>query len=248
MAKKRLTKAEIEYNKQVRRIKNFIRKATNRGYRFEGNVIPERPKRVTQASVNKLKKITPQKLYEKATALSEKLGKVITGLERRKEERKESAKKSAQTRRENLRRAEQNEKDFEKKKRKELEDSRKRMAQKPDIELFTEARQTMQTIRGLIVDIDRAHREASKRLNRLLDNEIATYGEEAVLRSIANSQGKALQTAEIVVMYGAGDSRHEQAIVTLEEIIRGTILSGKELKEISEAIDMEQDEDGDFYE
>lgn len=68
MAKKRhkQTQAERDYSKQVRRIKQFIRRAEKRGYQFDEDVIPQRPKRITQASVRKLAKLTPEKLYQKA--------------------------------------------------------------------------------------------------------------------------------------------------------------------------------------
>ena len=67
MAKRRKqTPAERAYSKQVKRIKQFISRAEKRGYQFSENVLPQRPKRVTQASVRKLAKLTPEKLYQKA--------------------------------------------------------------------------------------------------------------------------------------------------------------------------------------
>ena len=67
MAKRRKqTPAERAYSKQVKRIKQFIRRAEKRGYQFSEDVLPQRPKRVTQASVRKLAKLTPDKLYQKA--------------------------------------------------------------------------------------------------------------------------------------------------------------------------------------
>lgn len=67
MAKKiNKSPVEQEYYKQVKRIKSFISRVEKRGYIFEEKVIPVKPKRVTQASVRKLKKLTPQQLYKKA--------------------------------------------------------------------------------------------------------------------------------------------------------------------------------------
>lgn len=67
MAKRRKqTQTEKEYNKQLRRIKRFIANAEKRGYQFKENVIPNKPSRVTKASVKKLQKITPDVLYKKA--------------------------------------------------------------------------------------------------------------------------------------------------------------------------------------
>ena len=87
-----------EYNKELKRIKQFIRRATKRGYIFEENAIPQKPQRITSSSVNKLKKITPTTLYEKAKFVDTKQGKTIKGTEARKQERRTSALKAAQTR------------------------------------------------------------------------------------------------------------------------------------------------------
>jgi hypothetical protein len=67
MAKKhKQTPTERAYSKQVRRIKQFISRAEKRGFHFNENVLPKRPKRITQGSVRKLAKLTPDKLYKKA--------------------------------------------------------------------------------------------------------------------------------------------------------------------------------------
>lgn len=101
MAKKRkLTEAEKLYSKQLKRIKQFIRRAEKRGFIFEEDVIPQRPKKVTKASVRKLEKLTPEKLYKKSLYLDVSTGEIEESQKRRKEERKQSAKKAAKTRKE----------------------------------------------------------------------------------------------------------------------------------------------------
>lgn len=71
---------EQEYNKQLKRVKSFIRRAEKKGFVFSENVVPSRPKRITQASVRKLEKLTPNKLYQKAKYVSEATyGEVISG-------------------------------------------------------------------------------------------------------------------------------------------------------------------------
>lgn len=101
MAKRRKqTEAEKQYSKQLKRIKQFIRRAEKRGFLFEENVIPQKPKKVTKASVRKLEKLTPEKLYKKALYLEEATGEIEEAQKRRKEERKQSAKKAAKTRKE----------------------------------------------------------------------------------------------------------------------------------------------------
>lgn len=87
-----------QYEKQLRRIKRFVRQATKRGYDFPDTAIPKRPKTITEASVRKAASLTPDVLYKKAT-YTKNTGEVITGLEGRKHERQQAAIKAAETRR-----------------------------------------------------------------------------------------------------------------------------------------------------
>lgn len=99
MAKKRKqTEAEKLYSKQLKRIKQFIRRAEKRGFVFEEDIIPQKPKKVTKASVRKLEKLTPEKLYKKSLYLEESTGEIEEAQKRRKEERKQSARKAVKTR------------------------------------------------------------------------------------------------------------------------------------------------------
>ena len=100
MAKRhKQTPAERAYSKQVRRIKQFIRRAEKRGYQFNENALPKKPKRVTQASVQKLAKLTPDKLYKKAVygGLAT-MGEIVPATKGLKLERSLRAKKAVQTR------------------------------------------------------------------------------------------------------------------------------------------------------
>lgn len=100
MAKRRKqTPAERDYSKQVKRIKQFISRAEKRGYQFSEDVLPQRPKRVTQASVRKLAKLTPEKLYQKAVygGLASE-GEIVPASEGVKLERSLRAKKAQETR------------------------------------------------------------------------------------------------------------------------------------------------------
>lgn len=100
MAKRvKKTPAERAYSKQVKRIKQFISRAEKRGYQFSEDALPQRPKRVTQASVRKLAKLTPEKLYKKAVygGLASE-GEIVPATEGLKLERSLRAKKSAETR------------------------------------------------------------------------------------------------------------------------------------------------------
>lgn len=97
--KSKQTPNQRAYAKQVKRIKQFIRRAEKRGYQFSENVLPQQPKMVTQASIRKLAQLTPEKLYKKAVYGGEASGgEILKGTEGIKLERKVRAQKAAQTR------------------------------------------------------------------------------------------------------------------------------------------------------
>ena len=97
--KSKQTPNQRAYAKQVKRIRQFIRRAEKRGYQFTENVLPKTPKRVTQASIRKLAQLTPEKLYQKAVYGGEaSFGEIVKGVEGIKLERKLRARKAAQTR------------------------------------------------------------------------------------------------------------------------------------------------------
>lgn len=95
---KKPTPNEIAYKKELRRLQAFIRRAQKRGYSFYGYSLPEKPKRVTKKSVDKLKAITPKILYEKSTYYDIISDTRITGTEAQKLIRSRAAKKAAETR------------------------------------------------------------------------------------------------------------------------------------------------------
>ena len=101
MKKNKLTKNQIAFKKQVTRIKNFIRRATKRGYEFSDTVIPTMPKRVTKKSIEKIKNIKPKDLYSKASYLDKSTGEMVSGSIGRKIERNLSSQKAKETRKNN---------------------------------------------------------------------------------------------------------------------------------------------------
>lgn len=86
------------YRKERRRVQQFIRRASKRGYVFEDDILPQIPKRITPASIRRLERLTPDKLYKRAIKLDYETGEVIPGQVGRDIERSQAAKKAAQTR------------------------------------------------------------------------------------------------------------------------------------------------------
>ena len=101
MKKNKLTKNQIAFKKQLTRIKNFIRRATKRGYEFSDDIIPTMPKRVTTKSIEKIKNIKPKDLYSKASYLDKSTGEMVSGSTGRKIERNLSTQKAKETRKNN---------------------------------------------------------------------------------------------------------------------------------------------------
>lgn len=88
-----------EYRRERRRIQQFINRAEKRGYVFDFEM-PDIPKTITRASVNRLKRITPEKLYKKSVYGGEATeGEIISGVEGRKQERVLAGQRAAETRR-----------------------------------------------------------------------------------------------------------------------------------------------------
>lgn len=93
------TQLQIAYQKERRRIQQFVRRAEKRGYEFNKNVVPQMPKRVTQKSLEKIRQLKPAELYKQASYGGEAtFGEIVTGTEGKKAERKASAIKAAETR------------------------------------------------------------------------------------------------------------------------------------------------------
>lgn len=90
------------YAKERARVKSFVSRAEKRGYSFPESVIPSIPKRKTEASIRKLKKLTKEVLYEKATYGGEAtFGEIVSGKEGLKAEYKLRAKRASETRKAN---------------------------------------------------------------------------------------------------------------------------------------------------
>lgn len=92
MAKLKATRPQYlkEALKQEKRIKSFIKRATQRGYMFPENVMPKRPETINKAYVEKLKETTPPSLYKQAQYVEPTTGEVVSGYEGRKSERRKA--------------------------------------------------------------------------------------------------------------------------------------------------------------
>ena len=68
-----------EYMKERKRIQSYLSKQRKFGLEFSKNILPKIPKRITEGSIRRLQKITPQKIQEKAVFVDKDTGEVIEG-------------------------------------------------------------------------------------------------------------------------------------------------------------------------
>lgn len=95
--RKKQTPLVKEYQKERKRIKKFLDRARKAGYIWEESPLPDVPKQIRKASVNRLKKLTPDELYKRIYYIVPETGELVSGTRGRSLRRSESSKKAYQT-------------------------------------------------------------------------------------------------------------------------------------------------------
>ena len=98
MAKRKLTPIQQQYRKERRRIQNAMNRLEKQGYVLPEDLLPSMPKKVTQASINRLKKITTEAIYKKSVRLDTETGETTPGIVARDKARSQRAKEAARRR------------------------------------------------------------------------------------------------------------------------------------------------------
>lgn len=98
MAKRKLTPIQQQYRKERRRIQNAMNRLEKQGYLLPEDLLPSIPKKVTQASINRLKKITSESIYKKSKKLDFETGEITPGIVARDKARSQRAKEAARRR------------------------------------------------------------------------------------------------------------------------------------------------------
>lgn len=78
--KSKLTPTQQEYRRERQRIQRQINRMTNRGYDVP-ELLPKIPKKITEASVRRLKKLTTEKLYNESRFIDIETGEILTSKE-----------------------------------------------------------------------------------------------------------------------------------------------------------------------
>lgn len=209
-----------EYNKQRNRIKRFIRNAEKRGYVFEPDLIPPKPKTITSGSIRRLSKIRPAQLYKKAYAISAVTGQPITVEQRKREIREEASRKAWETRR----------------RKKDQADYNRIKTNREWQQMFHASRQVWDKVQSMIANVGVQQSQSADLLNNLLNSQIEQYGADIVLYSIAQATEDFLSTCEVIIKYNPDSGVSRTAVQHLYTLISGNLPSDAEEAEIDKAI------------
>lgn len=209
-----------EYNKERNRIKRFIRNAERRGYVFEPNLIPPKPKTITSGSIRRLSKIRPAQLYKKAYAISAVTGQPITVEQRKREIREAAARKAWETRR-----REKDQVDYDR-----IKSNREWQ------QMFHSSKLVWDKIQSMIANVGVQQSQSADLLNNLLRSEIEKYGADTVLYCISQASEDFLSTCEVIIKYHPDSAVSRTAVQHLYTLISGNLPSDPEQAEIDKAL------------
>lgn len=213
-----------EYNKERNRIKRFIRNAEKRGYVFEPNLLPPKPKTITSGSVRRLSKIRPAQLYKKAYAISAVTGQPITVEQRKREIRQEASRKAWEARR----------------RKKDEEDYNRIKTDKEWQQRFSASKLVWDKVQSMIANVGVQQSQSADLLNNLLNSEIEKYGADSVMYSIAQASEEFLSTCEVIIKYHPSSAVSRTAVQHLYTLISGNLPSDAEQSEIDRALDSDE--------
>lgn len=209
-----------EYNKERNRIKRFIRNAEKRGYVFEPNLIPPKPKTITSGSVRRLSKIRPTQLYKKAYAISAVTGQPITVEQRKREIRQQASRQAWEARR----------------RKKDLADYNRIKSNKEWQQTFHASKLVWDKVQSMIANVGVQQSQSAELLNNVLNSEIEKYGVDSVLYSIAQASEDFLSTCEVIIKYHPSSAVSSTAVNHLYTLINGYLPSDAEQAEIDKAL------------
>lgn len=252
MARKKSTTnlaVEQEYNRELKRIQQFLRRASKRGYIWGDNVIPKRPKKITEKSVAKLKRLTPDVLYKKGEYLDTSTGELLSGTKGRALERKRATEKAQETRRHKRRKKDSKPKDKNNPEPQEQkQDKPKKPKEKPPKKYNTDTDDYIPPMSNTVLDtvryymeywvpapywgVEFRHKKYHDKtvLEEMLDTYTTNYGESAVAERLEKEGSVRINEIVNQILY---DSENETVSANLREF--GEILKGAQLDDTEKA-------------
>lgn len=195
------------YRKAVSNFFRKVRSMARRGYVI-GAVLPEEPKKITEASVRRIKKISAN-LYKKSYFVTEE-GEVISGEEGRKYERSMSAKKAAET--------------------------RKRKKQESSIRYDWQI--AFDWLEGIIKQVEeRGMERVANAIRDIVDAAVIRTSEREVGMIIVSQQGEVLQSIQEIAeaFYSAQSGKYSYAVSKLSQLLGGGAITAAQFSEYESA-------------
>lgn len=195
------------YRKAVSAFFRKGRSMARRGYVIDA-VLPEEPKKITEASVRRIKKISSN-LYKKSYYVTEE-GEVISGEEGRKYERSRAAKKAAETR-----------------KRKKQESSFKY-----DWQI------AFDWLEGIIKQVEeRGMERVASAIRDIVDAAVIRSSEREVGMIIVSQQDEVRQSIEEIAefFYSAQSGKYSYAVSKLSQLLGGGAITAAQFSEYESA-------------
>ena len=212
MRKKRNSARQINldrrYSNALRALWRKARSMSSRGYVID-ITFPEKPKKVTEASIRRVQKVSAQ-LYKKSEYISSQNGEVLSGEAGRQLERKTAAKKAAETRRKNL--------------------ARKNAPYDWQIAL--------QWLYGIVEQVNaRASAQVANAIQDIIDSAIVRSSEQAVGLVIVHSQDDIKASIDAIAdfSYGAQADKYSYALTNLSLLLGGGAPTAAQLSDYESA-------------
>lgn len=195
------------YRKAVSAFFRKGRSMARRGYVIDA-VLPKEPKKITEASVRRIKKISSN-LYKKSYYVTEE-GEVISGEEGRKYERSRAAKKAAETR-----------------KRKKQESSTR-----------YDWQFAFDWLEGIIKQVEeRGMERVANAIRDIVDAAVIRTSEREVGMIIVSQQGEVLQSIQEIAeaFYSAQSGKYSYAVSKLSQLLGGGTITAAQFSEYESA-------------
>lgn len=218
-----ITPNQQEWKKELKRLKQFIKRAEKRGYIFDENIIPETPQRITKKKLSEIKDINANALYSSSKYFNKETGETITGIEGRKIERKKAAQKAARTK------------------------STKRKNQITNSQISTLPSETDIVLRHVeemianwipLPDWSRYFIEAKKNdkntLTNILDQSITEIGRVDTAKRLQNAATDIIETVERI-LYSSNEEQVQIDLVDIATILKGRSLTAEESINLTES-------------
>ena len=207
MKRKTVRSVVKAYRKAVSNFFRKVRSMARRGYVIDA-VLPEEPKKITEASVRRIKKISAN-LYKKSYYVTEE-GEVISGEEGRKYERSRSAKKAAET--------------------------RKRKKQESSIRYDWQI--AFDWLEGIIQKVtEKGSERVASAIRDIVDAAVIRSSEREVGMIIVSQQDEVRQSIEEIAesFYSAQSGKYSYALSKLSQILGGGALTAAQLSDYESA-------------